>query len=120
MDKIVISGLRVKANHGVNPEEKEFGQWFIVDVEASLDLSRPCFSDRIGDTVSYAQVIKRISSAMTERTFSLIEAAAQYCVDSLMSDFPQISFVKFTLKKPDAPIDALFDYVAVEIERARI
>ena len=32
MDKIMIRGLRVFAYHGVNPEEKEKGQPFELDI----------------------------------------------------------------------------------------
>lgn len=38
MDKILIRGLRIFAFHGVNPEEKEDGQLFIIDLTAALDL----------------------------------------------------------------------------------
>ena len=42
MDKILIRGLRIFAFHGVNPEEKEDGQLFIIDLTAALDLREPC------------------------------------------------------------------------------
>ena len=46
MDKILIRGLRIFAFHGVNPEEKEDGQLFIIDLTAALDLREPCETDR--------------------------------------------------------------------------
>ena len=33
MDKISIKGLRLFAYHGVNPEEKENGQTFVIDMD---------------------------------------------------------------------------------------
>lgn len=41
MDKIMIRGLRVFAYHGVNPEEKEKGQPFELDITLEADLRRP-------------------------------------------------------------------------------
>lgn len=41
MDKIIVKGLRFYAYHGVNPEEKEKGQPFIVDITAYADLTKP-------------------------------------------------------------------------------
>ena len=40
MDKIIIDSLRLFAYHGVNPEEQEDGQFFILDIEADIPLSK--------------------------------------------------------------------------------
>ena len=58
MDKIIINSLRLFAYHGVNPEEQEDGQFFILDIEADIPLSKAGESDDLNDTVSYAQMIK--------------------------------------------------------------
>ena len=36
-NKIIIKGLRLKAYHGVNPEEKIDGQMFELDITAFID-----------------------------------------------------------------------------------
>ena len=41
MDKIIVNGLKLYAYHGVNPEEKEDGQLFILDITAFLSLYVP-------------------------------------------------------------------------------
>lgn len=46
MDKIMIRGLRVFAYHGVNPEEKEKGQPFELDITLEADLRRPPGGER--------------------------------------------------------------------------
>ena len=51
MDKIIIDSLRIFAYHGVNPEEQEDGQFFILDIEADIPLSKAGESDDIDDTV---------------------------------------------------------------------
>ena len=75
MDKILISGMKVFAYHGVNPEEKRDGQNFILDISAGVDLSGACRSDRLEDTVSYAKIIKTALRAMTESSCDLLERA---------------------------------------------
>lgn len=117
MDKIIIKGLKIFAYHGVNPEEKVDGQTFIIDAECSTDLMIPCASDRVEDTVSYAKIVKTLTRVMTENKYDLIERAAQVCADAILWEYPAIVGVKLTLKKPQAPIHAEFDYMAVEIER---
>ena len=49
----------------------------------------------------------------------MIEKAAQVVADAVLEEFPDIFKVDITLKKPEAPIKADFDYVAVTISRER-
>ena len=43
METIRIKGLEIFAYHGVNPEEKENGQKFILDIAMQADISREIF-----------------------------------------------------------------------------
>ena len=119
MDSITVKNLKVFAFHGVNEFEKNDGQCFFIDIEAYLDLSVPCKSDNVDDTVSYAKIIKTASAVFTTQTDDLIERAAQRVADALLLSFPEIQKVTVEVKKPDAPVKADFDYVSVRIERSR-
>ena len=112
MDKIIIDSLRLFAYHGVNPEEQEDGQFFILDIEADIPLSKAGESDDLNDTVSYAQMIK-----CARRVFS--SRAARRVADALLEEFPPIEGVRVTCKKPDAPMKADFGFAAVSIYRER-
>lgn len=119
MDKITIKNLELFAYHGVNPEEKEEGQTFFIDVDYYLSLAKACHTDNIDDTVSYAKVVKTIRSAFTGEKYDLIEKAAQVVADAIFERFSDILRVDITLKKPEAPVKAKFDYMAVSISRER-
>lgn len=119
VDKISIKGLKLFAYHGVNPEEKENGQNFIFDVDYYVNIAKACHSDNVDDTVSYAKVVKVIRAAFTDEKYNLIERAAQITADAILENFEDIFKVEITLKKPEAPIKADFDYVAVSITRER-
>ncbi|MCR4615546.1 MAG: dihydroneopterin aldolase [Clostridiales bacterium] len=119
MDKIIINGLEVYAYHGVNPEEKRDGQNFVINAELFVDLTTPCSTDSLKDTVNYSKAIKLITKVMIAEKYDLIERAAQCVAEGLLNEYPQVQKVKLTLKKPNAPIKADFNYVAVEIERER-
>lgn len=119
LDKILIKDLKLFAYHGVNPEEKRDGQNFILDITLYSDLSKPCLTDNVNDTVSYAKVIKTVRAVFTEKSFDLIEKAAQTVSDAILDSYPAIVKVKILLKKPEAPVKADFGFVAVEIERER-
>ncbi len=119
MDKIIIKDLNIFAYHGVHDSEKEQGQNFILDITVWTSLERPCRSDNVADTVSYSDIIKVVTRVFTAQKFDLIERAAQQVSDSIFEEFSQIEECEILLKKPDAPIKAEFNYVAVEIRRKR-
>lgn len=119
MDKISIKGLKLFAYHGVNPEEKENGQNFVIDLDYYVNIARACQMDSLDDTVSYAKVVKTIRRVFTAEKYDLIERAAQVIADAVLDEFDDIFKVEVTLKKPEAPISAEFDYVAVSIMRER-
>ncbi|MGX7059507.1 dihydroneopterin aldolase [Vagococcus humatus] len=119
MDKIQLVGLEVFAYHGVNPEEKRDGQTFILDVTLKTDISKPGASDDLNETINYAKVRKTITRVMTEETYDLIEKAASEVAKAILTEYPAVKKVNVTLKKPEAPMNATFDYVAVSISRER-
>ncbi len=119
MDKILIKGLRLFACHGVNPEEKRDGQEFVLDMALSADLSRARESDALNDTVNYAAVRKTVQRAFTEKSYDLIERAAEAVCRAVLREHPRVQEITLTLKKPQAPMNAVFDYVAVEVTKRR-
>lgn len=119
MDQIQIRGLHLFAYHGVNPEEKENGQNFILDVTLYTNIEKPGRTDDLNDTVNYSTAAKCAARVMAEGPYDLIERAASRVAEQLLLDFPTVEQVTVRLKKPEAPIKADFDYVAVEISRTR-
>ena len=119
MDKIIIKDLRIFAYHGVNPEEKENGQDFVIDLIAELDLSVPCVTDNVEDTVSYAKIIKTVIAVFTAEKYDLLEKAAAVVCDAVLKQYKKIRAVEITLKKPEAPIKADFGFVTVQLRRVR-
>ena len=119
MEKIIIKNLELFAYHGVNPEEKRDGQKFVLDIIAQADLKNARLTDNLDDTVSYAKIIKTARAVFCEEKNDLIERAAERVADALLKEYSKIENVTVLLKKPDAPIKADFEYVAVEISKSR-
>jgi dihydroneopterin aldolase len=67
-------------------------------------------------TVDYGVAFKVIEQIVTGRRYFLIEALAMEVARSLEARFPQIRRAKITLRKPNAPIAGVLDYVQVTIE----
>ena len=114
MEKIIVKGLRLKAYHGVNPEEKVNGQMFELDITALIDAKPANVSDELDDTVSYAKIIKTARAVFNAESYNLIEYASNKVAMEIMKTYPKLKSVTVLLKKPEAPISADFDYVAVE------
>ena len=119
MDKIHITGLELYAYHGVNPEEKRDGQTFILDITLHADLTKPRRTDDLNDTINYASVRKTVQRAFTSESYDLIERAAQVVCEANLTEHPKVEKVHLLLKKPEAPMNAKFAYVAIETELTR-
>ena len=119
MDKIIIKGLKFFAYHGVNPEEKEQGQNFIFDIILHVNINKACHSDNVEDTVSYAKVVKTVRRVFCAEKYDLLEKCAQVVADAILEEYPAVFTSEITLKKPQAPVKADFDYMAVNIIRSR-
>jgi dihydroneopterin aldolase/2-amino-4-hydroxy-6-hydroxymethyldihydropteridine diphosphokinase len=117
MDKIFIKDLQVYGYHGVNKEEKEMGQRFLISLELYMDLSIAGKSDDLNKTVNYAEICEKVENKFKEEKFDLIEAAAETIAEFVLNNFDLVIGVKVNIKKPWAPIGRPLDYAGVEITR---
>jgi dihydroneopterin aldolase len=118
-DRILVRGLEVFARHGAMPEEARLGQRFSIDVTAHLDLRPAGESDDLRKTVDYDALVRLAIATFTARRFSLIEAAAEAVAQAVLAAFPAVGKVEVEVRKPAAPIDAVFGSVGVAVERSR-
>lgn len=118
-DTVFVTGLVVHAYHGVLEHEGRVGQSFALDLALDLDLAAASSSDRLADTIGYEKVVDVACRAFQAERFRLIEAAAGAVATALLDGFPRVRQVRVTVKKPHAPIAAVFDNVGVTIVRAR-
>jgi dihydroneopterin aldolase len=117
-DSIVLTGLRVRAHHGVFDFEREQGQEFVVDVTAWLDLSAASAGDDLGATVHYGELAEEVVAAVERDPVDLIETVAERVAATVLAHEP-VDAVEVTVHKPQAPITVPFGDVAVRIVRSR-
>lgn len=118
-DMVFVSGLLLHAHHGVMEHEAKVGQRFVLDLELAIDLEAAARSDKLVDTVSYAAIVERASHAFTAQSHRLVEAAAGAVADALLGAFAAVTSVRVTVRKPHAPIAAVFADVGVTLVRTR-
>lgn len=113
---ITLANCAFFARHGVMDEEEVLGQRFFVDAELEVQPAGPLENDALESTVDYGVAFKVIEKIVTGRRYFLIEALAMDIARSLESQFPQIRRAKITLRKPNAPVAGVLDYVQVSVE----
>jgi len=117
-DRIEIRGLRVFGHHGVYEQERRDGQVFVVDLTLELDLGPAAHSDALDDTVHYGRLAERVAEAVAQTRFDLIEALAGHLAGLALAD-AAVQAVTVRVAKPEAPLDAQVDEVAVVLRRVR-
>ncbi len=118
-DTIFINGVLVHAHHGVMEHEAEVGQRFVIDLRLTINLAESSRTDRLADTVSYADVVRAATAAFAGQNYRLLERAAGAVAEAVLAAFPRVSAVTVTVHKPHAPIAAIFNDVGVILTRMR-
>jgi 7,8-dihydroneopterin aldolase/epimerase/oxygenase len=118
-DRIFVAGLVLHAYHGVGDDEGRIGQQFLVDLVIERELAAAARSDKLADTISYADLIAVTSEAFRSRRYRLVEAAAGSVAEALLAAFASIDRITVTVHKPHAPIAAVFADVGVTLVRDR-
>lgn len=119
MDKVHLKNMAFFAHHGALPEETRLGQKFFLDLVLAVDLQQAGQSDDLKDTVCYNTVFNTVESIVKKENFQLLEALAEKIAQTLFERFEKIQSVDLTIRKPEAPIAGIFDYVGIEIHRTR-
>jgi dihydroneopterin aldolase len=117
MDAIEITGLRYYGYIGYFPEEQVLGQWFEVDLTLWLDLSVVGQSDRLEDTLNYAEVVERVRQLIETSKYKMIERLNTAIIDAIL-DMEMVQKVRSrVIKQP--PIPGFGGQVAIEMTRTK-
>lgn len=117
-DRISLTGLRVRAHHGVFEFERVDGQEFVIDVSVAVDLAAAASADDLARTVHYGELAEAVVAAVERDPVDLIETVAER-VAAVALGFAAVDEVEVTVHKPHAPISVPFADVAVTIVRSR-
>lgn len=117
-DRLELTGLRVRAHHGVFDFERADGQDFVIDVRLALDLAAAARGDELAATVHYGELAQEIHDAVAADPVDLIETVAERVARVVLAH-EAVESVEVTVHKPQAPIPVPFDDVAVTIVRGR-
>ena len=101
MDLVFIEDLRIETIIGIYDWERTTRQVVALDIEMAFDNTRPAASDRIGDTLDYKAVSKRLIAFVGESRFELVETLAERCAEIIRAEFG-VRWLRLKLSKPGA------------------
>ena len=113
--EITLKNCAFFAHHGVYEEENKLGQRFFVDAMLKVEPKGALEEDRIEGTVHYGTAFGVIEQIVTGQRRYLIEALALDIAQGLCAEFPEILHARVTVRKPNAPVPGILDYVEVTV-----
>lgn len=113
---IEIAGLSLYTHHGVSGAEREVGQRLVLEVGLELDDCDATLTDRVEDTVDYAEVCEQVALAARERSYRTLERLCAAVAERLMDRYGADS-VRVKATKPEPPIPLPVGGVSVEVWR---
>jgi dihydroneopterin aldolase len=118
-DQIVLTGIHGFGYHGLFEHERKDGQDFYVDLSLSVDLTAASYSDAIEDTVNYAEITDLVVEEITSNPVNLIEKLAARIAERVLNQHIKVQSVTATVHKPQAPVAAQLEDIAVVVTRSR-
>jgi dihydroneopterin aldolase len=113
---VEITGLSLYTHVGIGAAEREVGQRLLFDITIDVGESAATETDRIEDTVDYAEVCQLVALVSQQRTYHTLERLCTAIADRLIEDFAaEAVWVKAA--KPEPPIPLPVEQVSVEVWR---
>ena len=107
MDKIILKDMAFYGYHGLLKEESVLGQKFFIDIEIETDTKEAGINDDFTKTIKFTE----------DKRFNLIEALAENIASEILNRFDIAYSVMVRIRKKEAPVKGIFDYMGVEIRR---
>ena len=118
MDELTVTGIKCFGHHGVFDFERREGQVFIIDLTLGVDTRAAAASDDLADTENYGALVDRVVQAVERDPVDLIETLAQRIAGVVLTG-DSVEWVRVTVHKPNAPIQAELADVSLSITRTR-
>jgi dihydroneopterin aldolase len=113
---IEISGLSLFTHVGVTAAEREVGQRLLLDLRLDVGECDATLTDRIEDTVDYAQVCDVANLVAQQRSYKTLERLCAAIADRLLEQY-EAHAVWVKAAKPEPPLALPVTEVSVEVWR---
>jgi dihydroneopterin aldolase len=113
---IEISGLSLFTHVGVTAAEREVGQRLLLDLRLDLGECDATVTDRLEDTIDYAQVCDIANLVAQQRSYKTLERVCAAIADRLLDQYDAHA-VWVKAAKPEPPLAFTVNEVSVEVWR---
>jgi 7,8-dihydroneopterin aldolase/epimerase/oxygenase len=113
---IEITGLSLFTHVGVTTAEREVGQRLLLDIRIDLGDCDATVTDRVEDTVDYAQVCDVVNLVAQQRSYKTLERLCAAIADRLIEQY-EVNAVWVKAAKPEPPLHLVVTEVSVELWR---
>jgi dihydroneopterin aldolase len=113
-----ITGLSVYTHHGVDEAERRVGQRLVFDVSFEVGATDATLTDRVEDTVDYADAAQQILLVAQERSYRTLERLCSVVADRMLERY-ELEAVSVRAAKPEPPMPLAVEEVSVEVRRER-
>jgi dihydroneopterin aldolase len=113
---IEVSGLSLFTHVGVTAAEREIGQRLLLDLRLDVGECDATVTDRIEDTVDYAQVCEMANLVAQQRSYKTLERLCAAIADRLLERYAA-NTVWVKAAKPEPPMALPVSEVSVEVWR---
>jgi dihydroneopterin aldolase len=114
VDRILLSGIRVRARHGVSDAECAREQEFVIDLACAADARAAARDDELASTIDYVRLRDLAVAAAREGPYRLVETIAERIACRILDELVP-AWVRVRVTKVDPP--GLGIPASVEIER---
>jgi 7,8-dihydroneopterin aldolase/epimerase/oxygenase len=113
---IEVSGLSLFTHVGVTAAEREVGQRLLLDLRLDVGGSDATITDRLEDTVDYAEVCDTANLVAQQRSYRTLERLCTAIADRLLDRY-EAHAVWVKAAKPEPPLALPVTEVSVEVWR---
>jgi len=111
---ICLDNVRLKAFHGVMPQEQRVGGDYLVSLRVGYPIVGAMESDAVSDTLDYSKLLQVVKQEMAIPS-QLLEHVAGRMVKAIATTFPLTISVWLRIVKVNPPMGADSDGAAVEL-----
>lgn len=107
--------MQFYAYHGVLEQEQKVGNHYSVDVILDVAVAAACLSDKLEDTINYAEVYEKVEQEM-KNPAQLLEHVAWRIMNALHNAYPHISSISVKVTKNHPPFKGRLQGCAVQLQ----
>ncbi len=100
--------------HGVNKDEIENGQNFVLDIVIHYEVIQK--TDNLDDFIDYIDLYNLVQYSFEEKRFNLVESLISKIVEDIREKYKTVFYIKINIRKPSISIDNNKDFINVESE----